>query len=52
MIDLKIYKHCNKIETKFYLKSFTKLIKRPREEILGLDSQSDLIKRGAKALLI
>ncbi len=52
MINLQIYKHYNKIKTKINWKLFTKVIKRPSEESLGLDRQSALIKREVRALLI
>jgi len=40
------------ITTELNWKLFTKVIKRPSKEDLGLDRQSDLIKREAQALLI
>jgi hypothetical protein len=52
MIDLQIYKHCNQIKTKLILKLFTKVLKRPSKESLGLDRQSASIRREAQALLI
>ncbi len=48
---LLIYK-CTNITTKLNWKLFTKVIKRPSKESLGLDRQIVLIKREAQALLI
>ena len=52
MIHLQIYQDYNSIKTKLNWKLFTKVIKRPREERLGSDRQSALIKTEAGSLLI